>query len=64
MFEKFENKKRKRLSFKRLKIDKDFKPGIYNQVGEFLKMLKNKKNKLVKFEEYFETVKLIKKIYA
>ena len=38
--------------------------GYLPPVNEFLKMLQNKKNKLIKFEEYFETVKLIKKIYA
>lgn len=64
MFEKLVYNKRKRLNFKKSKIDNDFKPGIYFQVNEFLKMLQNKKNKLIKFEEYFETVKLIKKIYA
>jgi predicted dehydrogenase len=46
------------------KIDLKFKPGLFCQVSEFLKMLNDKKHKLVNLNDYFNTVKLIKKIYV
>ncbi len=46
------------------KIDLKFKPGLFYQVSEFLKMLNDKKHKLVNLNDYFNTVKLIKKLYV
>lgn len=63
MLEKIIKQKRKRLYFEKSKQDKDFKPGIYVQMNEFIKMLENKKNKLISFKEYYESVKVVKEIY-
>tara|TARA_B100001057_G_C22753940_1_gene912895 strand:- start:64 stop:990 length:927 start_codon:yes stop_codon:yes gene_type:complete len=46
------------------KIDLKFKPGLFYQVSEFLKMVNDKKHKLVNLNDYFNTVKLIKKLYV
>lgn len=46
------------------KIDLKFKPGLFYQVSEFIKMLNDKKHKLVNLNDYFNTVKLIKKLYV
>ena len=62
--EKLINNKRIRILHKKSKIDRAFKPGLFFQVSEFIRMLNNKKHKLVNLNEYFNTVKLIKKIYA
>ena len=63
MLEKIIKQKRKRLYFEKSKQYKDFKPGIYVQINEFIKMLENKKNKLISFKEYYESVKVVKEIY-
>ena len=44
-------------------FDKKYKPGLYNQAIEILKLFNNKKNNLVKFKEYLKGVEIIKKIY-
>lgn len=62
--EKLIKGKRKRIIHNTSKIDIKYKPGLLNQFNEFLKMLNNKKNKLVNLKKYFETVKLINKIYV
>ena len=62
--EKLIKGKRIRIFHNRSKIDSKFKPGLFYQVNEFLKMLNNKKHKLVNLNDYFNTVKLIKKLYA
>ena len=62
--EKLEKNKRKKFHIKKSKLDKNFKPGLYLQTSEFIKLLKNKKHKLLEFKKYFQTVKLINKIYA
>jgi len=62
--EKLIENKRIRILHNKSKIDRIFKPGLFIQVSEFIRMLKNKKHKLVNLNEYFNTVKLIKKIYA
>ena len=62
--EKLINNKRIRILHKKSKIDRAFKPGLFFQVSEFIRMLNNKKHKLVNLNEYFNAVKLIKKIYA
>ncbi len=62
--EKLIKGKRKRIIHHISKIDIKYKPGLLNQFNEFLKMLNNKKNKLVNLKKYFKTVELIKKIYV
>lgn len=62
--EKIIKGKRKRFLFKKSKIDNNFKPGLFLQVNEYLKMLTNKKHKLINIKDYFKTVKIIKKIYV
>ena len=62
--EKIINDKRIRIFHNKSKIDCEFKPGLFYQVSEFIKMLENKDHKLVNLKDYFSTVKLIKKIYA
>ncbi len=62
--EKIIKGKRKRIIFKTTHEDNNFKPGLFLQVNEYLKMLTNKKHKLVNLKDYFETVKIIKKIYV
>ena len=62
--EKLKKGKRIRVNFTNSKIDIKFKPGLFYQVGEFLKMINNKQHKLVNFNDYFYTVKLIKKLYV
>ena len=62
--EKIIKGKRKRIIFKATQEDNNFKPGLFLQVNEYLKMLTNKKHKLVNLKDYFETVKIIKKIYV
>jgi predicted dehydrogenase len=62
--EKLLNNKRYRIYHNKSKVDRIFKPGLFLQVSEFLKMLNNKKHKLVNLKDYFNTVKLIKKIYV
>ena len=64
MEEKLLKSGRKRIHHKINLIDNILKPGLFLQVNEFLKMLSNKKHKLVPLKEYFETVKLIKNIYV
>ena len=64
MEEKLSNNGRRRIHHKKNSIDDIFKPGLFLQVNEFLKMLSGKKHKLVSIKEYFETVKLIKNIYV
>ena len=62
--EKLIKGKRIRVFHNKSKIDSKFKPGLFYQVSEFLKMLNNKKHKLVNLNDYFNTVKLIKKLYV
>lgn len=62
--EKLKQGKRIRVNFTNSKIDIKFKPGLFYQVGEFLKMINNKPHNLVNFNDYFYTVKLIKKLYV
>ena len=62
--EKIIDDKRIRIFHNKSKIDCEFKPGLFYQVSEFIKMLENKDHKLVNLKDYFSTVKLIKKIYA
>ena len=62
--EKIKKNKRTRIYHKKSKIDCMLKPGLFFQVSEFLRMLNNKKHKLVNLNEYLNTVKLIKKIYV
>ena len=64
MEEKLSNGKRKRVNHKKLLIDSIFKPGLFLQIDEFLKMLSNKKHNLITIKEYLETVKLVKRIYV
>ena len=64
MEEKLLNGKRKRVNHKKILIDNIFKPGLFLQINEFLKMLSSKKNDLITVKEYLETVKLIKRIYV
>lgn len=62
--EKIIKGKRKRILFKTAQIDNNFKPGLFLQVNEYLKMLANKRHKLVNLKDYFKTVEIIKKIYV
>ena len=62
--EKLIKGKRIRINHNKSKIDSKFKPGLFYQVNNFLRMLSNKKHKLVKLNDYFNTVKLIKKLYV
>lgn len=62
--EKIIKGERKRIIHNTSKIDIKYKPGLSIQFNEFLKVLKNKKNKLVDLKKYFQTVKIIKKIYV
>lgn len=62
--EKLIKGKRIRIFHDISKIDLKFKPGLFIQVNEFLKMLNDKKHKLVSLNDYFNTVKLIKKLYV
>ena len=64
MVERLHNGKRKRVHHNKNMSDSIFKPGLFLQVNEFIKMLSGKKHKLVFLKEYFETVKLIKNIYV
>lgn len=43
--------------------DQKFKPGLYNQAHQILNFLNGKKFNLVNLNDYFESVKLVKKIY-
>lgn len=62
--EKLIKNKRTITYYNKSKIDCILKPGLSLEVSEFLKMLNNKKHKLVNLNDYFNTVKLIKKIYV
>jgi predicted dehydrogenase len=62
--EKLIDGKRIRVFHNKSKNDTKFKPGLFNQVSAFLKMLNNKQHKLISLNDYFNTVKLIKKIYV
>jgi len=62
--EKLIENQRIKIFYNKSKIDCKFKPGLFYQVSEFLRMLNNEKHKLVNLKEYFNTVKLIKKIYV
>ena len=62
--EKLIRGKRIRVFHNISKIDLKFKPGLFYQVSEFIKMLNDKKHKLVNLNDYFNTVKLIKKLYV
>ena len=62
--EKLINNKRTKFYHNKSKIDCILKPGLFLQVTEFLKMLNDKKHKLVNLNKYFETVKLVKQIYV
>ena len=64
VYEKLTRGKRIRFFHDISKIDLKFKPGLFYQVSEFLKMLHDKKHKLVNLNDYFNTVKLIKKLYV
>ncbi len=45
------------------KMDINFKPGFYRQCIDFKREIQNKKNSLVDIDQYFLSVKLIKKIF-
>ena len=45
------------------KNDNKYKPGYYLMIKDFENLIKGKTNSIVKFNNYFETVNLIKKIY-
>jgi len=62
--EKIIKGKRIRIFHDQSKFDTKFKPGLFNQVNEFLKMLEDKKHNLVNLKDYYKTVKIINKIYA
>lgn len=62
--EKIIKDQRIRILHNKSKIDRKFKPGLFYQVSEFIRMLDNKDHKLVNLNDYFSTVKLIKKIYV
>lgn len=62
--EKLIKGKRKRVFHEISKIDLKFKPGLFYQVSDFLKMLNDRKHKLVNLNDYFNTVKLVKKLYV
>ena len=62
--EKIIKDQRIRILHNKSKIDRKFKPGLFYQVSEFIRMLDNKDHKLVSLNDYFNTVKLIKKIYV
>ena len=62
--EKLIKGKRVRIFHNKSNFDTLFKPGLFNQVTEFLKMLKGKNHNLVNLKEYYKTVKIINKIYA
>lgn len=62
--EKLVKGKRIRINHNKSKVDTKFKPGLLYQVNNYLKMLNDKKHKLVKLNDYFNTVKLIKKLYV
>ena len=62
--EKLIENQRIKIFYNKSKIDCKFKPGLFYQVSEFLRMLNNEKHKLVNLKENFNTVKLIKKIYV
>ncbi len=62
--EKLVKGKRIRINHNKSKVDTKFKPGLLYQVNDYLKMLNDKKHKLVKLNDYFNTVKLIKKLYV
>jgi len=62
--EKLVKGKRIRINHDKSRIDTKFKPGLLYQVNNYLKMLNDKKHKLVKLNDYFNTVKLIKKLYV
>ena len=62
--EKLIKGKRVRFFHNKSNLDTLFKPGLFNQVTEFLKMLKGKNHNLVNLKEYYKTVKIINKIYA
>jgi predicted dehydrogenase len=64
MHEKIFNNRIVRKKYNADKIDITLKPGLYLQILEFLKLINNKKNSLVSFEEYYKTVEIIKKIYV
>ena len=63
-FEKFDkDKKLQRLKIKININDIRYKSGLHCMVEEYIKLIKKKKNSITKFEEYFNTMKLIKAIY-
>lgn len=62
--EKMIKRKRIRIFHDKSKFDTKFKPGLFNQVNEFLKMLEDKKHNLVNLKDYYKTVKIINKIYV
>jgi len=62
--EKIIKDQRIRILHNKSKIDRKFKPGLFYQVSEFIRMLDNKDHKLVNLNDYFSTVKLIKRIYV
>lgn len=62
--EKIIKGKRIRIFHDKSKFDTKFKPGLFNQVNEFLKMLEDKKHNLVNLNDYYKTVKIINKIYV
>ena len=65
LYYKFKNKKTI-LFLSKNKDDNLYKPGLKKIIDEFVYFINNKKfkkNKLTNIFEYFQTVKLIKKIY-
>lgn len=58
-YENYKSKKNFSLSFKT-----NFKDGFYNQVDNFQRILNNKKNSLVNISSYFNTIRMIHKIYG
>ena len=57
------NKSRELFEVPTEKIDLKYKPGLFKQVNEFLKCIKNEKNLLINVKNNKKTMKLIKQIY-
>ena len=64
-YETINNKNRIiRNKFLRDGKDNEYKPGFYLMVKDFENLIRGKDNTIVKFQEYFKTINLIKKIYG
>ena len=50
-------------NFRKDKMDINFKPGFYRQCADFIKVIRKKDSNLINLDEYFNSVKLTKKIF-